>query len=134
MSRFHFREIRVISIIVSGLIVGALAKLVMPGKDGSGLFSTALLGIAGAFVGTVIGRFVFHIHSNLPGHYAAGWIMSFLGALAVLAVYHLVTRPCHYPNLLSLGARLRPATKSLSFVIPRSRVSQPGMPSALRFM
>lgn len=41
---------------------------------------------------------------------------------------------CHYPNLLSLGAKLRPATKSLSFVIPRSRVSQPGIPSALRFM
>ena len=77
-----------ISIIISGLIVGALAKLVMPGKDGGGLLATALIGIAGSFVGTVIGRVLFHTN----GHYAAGWMMSILGALAVLAIYHFIIK------------------------------------------
>ena len=43
-------------------------------------------------------------------------------------------KSCHYPNLFSLSGILAPATKSLSLVIPRRSVSQPGMPSALRFM
>ena len=72
-----------IETLIVGLIVGALAKLVMPGKDGGGILVTIVLGIAGAFVGTMIGR--------LTGLYAqnqaAGWIMSILGAVVLLLAF-----------------------------------------------
>jgi uncharacterized membrane protein YeaQ/YmgE (transglycosylase-associated protein family) len=71
-----------------GLIVGALAKLIMPGKDPGGIFITMLIGIAGSFLGTWIGRMV--------GHYgpedSAGFLMSLVGALILLGIYHLIRR------------------------------------------
>jgi uncharacterized membrane protein YeaQ/YmgE (transglycosylase-associated protein family) len=70
-----------------GLIVGALAKLLMPGKDPGGIFVTMLLGIAGSFVGGALGR--------LLGFYArgqrAGFIMSTLGAILLLALYRMIS-------------------------------------------
>ena len=72
--------------IIIGLIVGALAKFVMPGKDPGGIIITILLGIVGAFVGTFIGRAL-----GLYGQgQAAGWIMSVIGAIIVLAIYRAV--------------------------------------------
>ncbi len=80
---FHLLGVAVI-----GLVVGALAKLLMPGKDPGGIFITMLLGIAGAFLGTFLGRAV--------GHYgpdeSAGFLMSLVGAIILLAIYHLVRR------------------------------------------
>lgn len=75
--------------LIIGLIVGAIAKLVMPGRDPGGAIVTILLGIAGAFVAAVVGR--------AAGWYAAnesaGFIASILGAVAVLAGYRaLVAR------------------------------------------
>jgi uncharacterized membrane protein YeaQ/YmgE (transglycosylase-associated protein family) len=74
--------------LVIGLIVGALAKLIMPGKDGGGIWMTMALGIVGSFVGTWLGRLV--------GHYGpdnrAGFLMSLVGALIVLAIYHFFRR------------------------------------------
>ena len=67
-----------------GLIVGAIAKLLMPGKDPGGCIITILLGIAGAFVGTWIGR-VF-----AGGNYVAGWIMSVVGAMILLLLYRFL--------------------------------------------
>jgi uncharacterized membrane protein YeaQ/YmgE (transglycosylase-associated protein family) len=71
-----------------GLIVGALAKLIMPGKDPGGIFVTMLIGIAGSFLGTWLGRLV--------GHYgpedSAGFLMSLVGALILLGIYHLIRR------------------------------------------
>ena len=71
-----------------GLVVGALAKLIMPGKDPGGIFITMLIGIAGAFLGTYLGRAI--------GHYgpdqSAGFLMSLVGALILLGIYHLVRR------------------------------------------
>jgi uncharacterized membrane protein YeaQ/YmgE (transglycosylase-associated protein family) len=71
-----------------GLIVGALAKLIMPGKDPGGIIITMLLGIAGSFLGTWIGK--------LLGWYqegqSAGFIMSLIGALILLAIYHFIKR------------------------------------------
>ena len=69
--------------ILFGLIVGALAKLVMPGRDPGGIIVTMLLGIAGAVIGGFIGRAM-----GLYGEgEAAGFIMSFLGAVVLLALY-----------------------------------------------
>ena len=75
-------------IAIIGLIVGALAKLIMPGKDPGGIFVTMLLGIAGSLVATWLGRIV-----GLYGaDDSAGFIMSVLGAILVLALYHFVRR------------------------------------------
>jgi uncharacterized membrane protein YeaQ/YmgE (transglycosylase-associated protein family) len=72
--------------IVSGIIIGALAKLVMPGRDPGGLVVTMLLGIAGAMIGGVLGR---SLGFYGPGQ-SAGWIMSILGAILVLALYRMI--------------------------------------------
>lgn len=68
---------------IAGLIVGAIAKLVMPGKDPGGIIVTMLLGIAGAFVGMLIGRALGWYEAGEP----AGWIMSILGAILLLFIY-----------------------------------------------
>ncbi len=70
---------------IIGLVVGALAKLIMPGKDPGGFIITMLLGIAGSFIATFIGR---AIGWYQPGQ-AAGFIMSLVGAIVLLAIYHL---------------------------------------------
>lgn len=72
--------------ILFGLIVGALAKLVMPGRDPGGIIITMLLGIAGAVIGGFIGR---ALGFYGPGQ-TAGWVMSFLGAVVLLAIYRMV--------------------------------------------
>jgi len=75
----------IIGWIVAGLVIGALAKLVMPGKDPGGLLLTIVLGIAGAMLGGGVGRAL-----GLYGpDEAAGWLMSILGAVLVLAVYRM---------------------------------------------
>jgi uncharacterized membrane protein YeaQ/YmgE (transglycosylase-associated protein family) len=73
--------------LIIGLVVGGLAKLVMPGRDPGGLIVTMLLGIAGALVAGFIGRLL-GIYSSGQG---AGFIMSILGAILLLALYRLVT-------------------------------------------
>lgn len=68
---------------VIGLIVGALAKYIMPGKDPGGLLVTMLIGIAGAFIAGFLGRAVGWYQ---PGQ-GAGLIASILGALLLLWLY-----------------------------------------------
>jgi len=72
--------------IVIGLVVGLLARLVMPGKDAHGLIVTTLLGIGGSVVAKYAGQAI--------GWYAegeaAGWIASVLGAVVILAVARLL--------------------------------------------
>lgn len=69
--------------IIFGLVVGVLAKLLMPGRDPGGIIVTMVLGIAGALVGGFIGR--------LLGWYApgepAGFVMALLGAVLLLFIY-----------------------------------------------
>ena len=73
-------------VIVIGLIIGAVAKLFMPGRDPGGIIVTILLGIAGALVGTFTGRAV-----GLYGPEAsAGFVMSVIGAMLLLFVYRLL--------------------------------------------
>ena len=73
---------------IFGLIVGALAKLVMPGKDPGGILVTMLLGIVGAVVGGYLGQ---ALNLYQPGE-PAGYIVSILGAIVVLFLYRLATR------------------------------------------
>lgn len=75
-----------ISILVVGLIVGAIAKLLVPGRDPGGWIVTILLGIAGAFVGTWLGRMA-GIYSQGQ---SAGWIASIVGAVVLLLIYRAV--------------------------------------------
>jgi uncharacterized membrane protein YeaQ/YmgE (transglycosylase-associated protein family) len=69
-----------------GLVVGALAKLVMPGKDPGGMIITILLGVAGAVVAHLIGRAAGWYGPDEP----AGFVASILGAVVLLAGYRLL--------------------------------------------
>ncbi|HEY6490274.1 MAG TPA: GlsB/YeaQ/YmgE family stress response membrane protein [Terracidiphilus sp.] len=71
---------------IIGLIVGAFAKLVMPGKDPGGIFITMLIGIAGSLLATFIGS---HVGLYREGQ-RAGFLMSFLGAVVLLYIYRLI--------------------------------------------
>jgi uncharacterized membrane protein YeaQ/YmgE (transglycosylase-associated protein family) len=75
--------------LIVGLVVGAVAKLLMPGRDGGGIIVTALLGVAGAMVAFGIGRVfgLYGTHDDAPGILA-----STLGAVLVLALYRSFTR------------------------------------------
>jgi uncharacterized membrane protein YeaQ/YmgE (transglycosylase-associated protein family) len=75
--------------IVYGLIVGVVAKLLMPGRDPGGFIITVLLGIAGAVVGGFAGR---ALGFYGPGE-AAGFLMSLVGAVILLFLYHKLRRP-----------------------------------------
>lgn len=70
---------------IFGLIIGALAKLVMPGKDPGGIWITMLLGVAGSLLAGWILRAVGWYQEGQP----AGWIASFLGAVLLLFIYRL---------------------------------------------
>jgi len=72
--------------IVIGLIAGAIAKAIMPGKDPRGLIATILIGIAGSFLGGVLGRATGM--SDTEG--GAGLIGSIIGALILLAGYRML--------------------------------------------
>ena len=75
-------------VVLIGLVVGALAKLIMPGRDPGGFIVTILLGIAGSIVATWLGRLVGWYQEGQ----SAGFIMSLLGAVLLLAIYHGVRR------------------------------------------
>jgi len=74
--------------IIIGLVAGALAKLLMPGKDPGGFIVTILLGIAGAFVATFLGQAVGWYE---PGD-GAGFIGAVVGAVLLLIAYRMIKR------------------------------------------
>ena len=77
---------QIIATLLVGLVVGALAKLLMPGKDPGGIIITIVLGVAGAFLARLIGR--------AAGWYAAGdtpgIVLSIVGAVVLLVGYRLI--------------------------------------------
>ena len=77
----------IIGWIVFGLVVGALAKLVMPGKDPGGIVVTSLIGVIGALLGGFIGRALNFYGPNEP----AGFVMALIGAVILLAGYRMMT-------------------------------------------
>ena len=76
----------VIGWIIFGLIVGIIAKLLMPGRDPGGIIITMALGIAGALLGGFIGRALGWYTENEP----AGFLMSLLGAVLLLWIYRMM--------------------------------------------
>ncbi len=68
-----------------GLIVGAIAKFLMPGRDPGGWIVTILLGIAGSFIGGFLAKTLMGGSGQ-----AAGWIGSIIGAILLLFVYRLI--------------------------------------------
>jgi uncharacterized membrane protein YeaQ/YmgE (transglycosylase-associated protein family) len=80
--------IAILSWIVFGLVVGILAKLLMPGNDPGGFIVTVLLGIAGALVGGFIGRAMGFYGPNE----SAGYLVSIVGAIILLALYRMLAR------------------------------------------
>ena len=73
----------IIGWIVFGLVVGIVAKFLMPGRDPGGFVVTAILGIVGALVGGFVGRSIGWYGDGDP----VGFIMAVVGAIAVLAIY-----------------------------------------------
>ena len=73
----------VIGWIVFGLVVGAPAKLIVPGKDPGGIFVTMALGVVGALLGGFVGRTI----GLYEAGQSAGFVMAIIGAVIVLAVY-----------------------------------------------
>jgi uncharacterized membrane protein YeaQ/YmgE (transglycosylase-associated protein family) len=72
--------------LIIGLIVGALAKLLMPGRDPGGILITMLLGVAGAFIAGFLGRSLGWYQENE----SAGLIASVLGSVLLLALYRVI--------------------------------------------
>ena len=72
--------------IVFGLVVGIVAKLIMPGNDPGGIFLTIILGVVGAMLGGWIGRVMGLYREGEP----AGFIMAVVGAVIILGLYRLV--------------------------------------------
>jgi uncharacterized membrane protein YeaQ/YmgE (transglycosylase-associated protein family) len=77
----------ILTMLIIGLIVGALAKLLMPGKDPGGIIITMLLGVAGSFVAGLIGRAVGWYREPSSG---PGIIASVIGAMILLFIYRLI--------------------------------------------
>jgi uncharacterized membrane protein YeaQ/YmgE (transglycosylase-associated protein family) len=73
---------------IIGLVIGAIAKLLMPGKDPGGIFITMLLGIAGSLLAGWLGRAVGWYQEGQ----SAGFIMSVIGAIILLVIYRLFKR------------------------------------------
>jgi uncharacterized membrane protein YeaQ/YmgE (transglycosylase-associated protein family) len=74
----------IILLAIFGLVVGLVARFIMPGKDPMGLIMTSILGIAGSFLGTYLGRMW------LPTDYQNKWLMAILGALVLLFLYRIL--------------------------------------------
>ncbi|MFO7524912.1 MAG: GlsB/YeaQ/YmgE family stress response membrane protein [Ignavibacteriaceae bacterium] len=78
----------IIGTLIIGLIAGVVAKLLMPGKDPGGCIITMLIGIAGAFVATYLGKFL-GIYE--PGE-TAGFIGAVIGSVLILWVYRILVK------------------------------------------
>jgi uncharacterized membrane protein YeaQ/YmgE (transglycosylase-associated protein family) len=80
--------LHLIWIIIIGLVAGALAKLIMPGKDPGGFIITIILGVAGALLATFLGKLIGWYE---PGQ-SAGFIGAVIGAVILLIIYRLIRK------------------------------------------
>ena len=77
----------IISLIIIGLIAGAIARLLIPGKQDIGILMTIVLGIIGSFVGGFLGYLIFHKDAHNGFFQPSGIIGSIIGAVIVLLIY-----------------------------------------------
>ena len=77
--------------IILGLIAGAIAKAIMPGRDPGGFIVTALIGIVGAVIGGFLGNMIFGI-GGVSGVDIRSILISVVGALLLLWIYRMATR------------------------------------------
>jgi uncharacterized membrane protein YeaQ/YmgE (transglycosylase-associated protein family) len=82
----------ILGLIVVGLIAGALARFLVPGRDPMGIGATIVLGIVGSFVGGFLADVLFRGEAANRGLRPAGIIGSVIGAIIVLLIYNAVTR------------------------------------------
>jgi uncharacterized membrane protein YeaQ/YmgE (transglycosylase-associated protein family) len=81
--------LHIIGMLIVGLIAGALARLILPGKDPMGLLMTAVLGIVGSFVGGFIASLIWHTEGT--SYFRSGGILlSILGAILVLWIWRMI--------------------------------------------
>jgi uncharacterized membrane protein YeaQ/YmgE (transglycosylase-associated protein family) len=73
--------------LIFGLVIGALARLMVPGKETGGWGVSLLIGVAGSYLGGFVGRAI-GLYSSYESR--GGWIMSLLGAIALAFIYHAV--------------------------------------------
>ncbi len=78
----------IILFLVFGLIVGALARLIVPGREPGGWVVSMVLGVVGSFLGGFLGRAFLSYREGEP----AGFIMSLLGAIIVVVAYHAIAK------------------------------------------
>jgi uncharacterized membrane protein YeaQ/YmgE (transglycosylase-associated protein family) len=85
----------ILAFLILGLIAGAIAKAIMPGRQGGGILITMLLGVVGAILGGWIGSAVFGI--GLQEFWSIQtWLVAIVGSIIVLAIYGMVTRRRHH--------------------------------------
>jgi uncharacterized membrane protein YeaQ/YmgE (transglycosylase-associated protein family) len=83
----------IILMIIFGLVVGVIAKFLMPGKDPGGIIVTIVLGI----LGSLVGGFLFNAIGLGSGERYAGFIGSVIGAILLLVLYRMITRRRNVP-------------------------------------
>ena len=77
----------IVGLIIVGLIAGALARLIVPGKQDIGIGATILLGIVGSFIGGFLGYVIFHHDASGGFVQPSGWIGSVIGSVIALLIY-----------------------------------------------
>jgi uncharacterized membrane protein YeaQ/YmgE (transglycosylase-associated protein family) len=80
----------IVVLLVVGLIVGAIARLLMPGRDPMGLFATIMLGIIGSFVGGFLQNLIEYHHVSIHSFHATGLIGSIVGAWVLLLLLRVL--------------------------------------------
>jgi uncharacterized membrane protein YeaQ/YmgE (transglycosylase-associated protein family) len=80
----------IITLVIVGLIAGALARLLVPGRDPMGIGATILLGIVGSFIGGFLGYVLFHKDGDEGFFQPSGLIGSIIGAIIALLIYRRV--------------------------------------------
>lgn len=80
----------IIAFLILGLIAGAIAKALMPGPDGGGIFLTMVLGVVGALVGGFLASAIFDVHPMDSFFDLSSWVSAIVGSVVVLFVYRLV--------------------------------------------
>jgi uncharacterized membrane protein YeaQ/YmgE (transglycosylase-associated protein family) len=84
----------IISAIIFGFVAGLIARAIMPGRDPAGFIITSILGIVGAVIGKFI-SLAFGGTGDVTRWTWQGFLLSVIGALIVLAIYHMATRRRH---------------------------------------